>query len=298
MSETIKILISYDGSDCADIALTDLGSAGFPEKGVEAHIVSVAEVWLPPNTESGADTPDLMTEGLRKKLKKNLQIVEDSKQLAEKAAERIRRDFPDWQVHAESTYGSPSWEILARAKKYKSDLIVVGSQGLSMLQRLWLGSVSQKIVTEARCSVRIVRGDGSKPDVIRLILAFDGTDGSEQAAAAIEKRRWPGNTEICVVIVEDSETVLEAFAVEDDTNEIEKRGEEIVKRLEGKGLKASLDILHGNPKELLINRASDFGANCIFVGATEFSGPVERFLLGSVSSAVATRATCSVEVIR
>ncbi|MCA1575337.1 MAG: universal stress protein [Acidobacteria bacterium] len=40
------------------------------------------------------------------------------------------------------------------------------------------------------------------------------------------------------------------------------------------------------------------GANCIFVGSTGFSNRLERFLLGSVSAAVANRAECSVEVVR
>ena len=38
-------LIGYDGSPCADAALDDLRQAGLPAK-AEAHILSVAEVWL------------------------------------------------------------------------------------------------------------------------------------------------------------------------------------------------------------------------------------------------------------
>ncbi len=43
----MKILIGYDGSECADAALDDLGQAGLPEAG-EIHLLSIAEVWLPP----------------------------------------------------------------------------------------------------------------------------------------------------------------------------------------------------------------------------------------------------------
>jgi len=43
----MKILIGYDGSECADAALDDLTQAALPPTG-EAHILSVAEVWLPP----------------------------------------------------------------------------------------------------------------------------------------------------------------------------------------------------------------------------------------------------------
>ncbi len=42
----MKILIAYDGSDCAEAALDDLQCAGLPLE-AEAQIISVAEVWLP-----------------------------------------------------------------------------------------------------------------------------------------------------------------------------------------------------------------------------------------------------------
>jgi nucleotide-binding universal stress UspA family protein len=54
----------------------------------------------------------------------------------------------------------------------------------------------------------------------------------------------------------------------------------------------------GDPKRVLVRHAEEFGADCIFTGATGFSSRAERFLLGSVSAAVAARAHCSVEVVR
>lgn len=54
----------------------------------------------------------------------------------------------------------------------------------------------------------------------------------------------------------------------------------------------------GDPKPVLVHRAEEFGADCIFTGASGFSNRIERFILGSVSAAVAARAHCSVEVSR
>jgi nucleotide-binding universal stress UspA family protein len=54
----------------------------------------------------------------------------------------------------------------------------------------------------------------------------------------------------------------------------------------------------GDPKRVLLKHAEEFGADCIFTGATGFSSRLERLVLGSVSSAVAARAQCSVEVVR
>jgi hypothetical protein len=44
----MKVLIAYDGSDSADTAIDGLQRAGLPAAEVEALVVSVGEVWLPP----------------------------------------------------------------------------------------------------------------------------------------------------------------------------------------------------------------------------------------------------------
>jgi hypothetical protein len=44
----MKILFAYDGSDGVDTGIDGLLRAGLPTQGVEALVVSVAEVWLPP----------------------------------------------------------------------------------------------------------------------------------------------------------------------------------------------------------------------------------------------------------
>jgi nucleotide-binding universal stress UspA family protein len=54
----------------------------------------------------------------------------------------------------------------------------------------------------------------------------------------------------------------------------------------------------GDPKHVLVEEAERWGADCIFVVSTGFSSRVERFLIGSVSSAVAARAHCSIQVVR
>ena len=63
------------------------------------------------------------------------------------------------------------------------------------------------------------------------------------------------------------------------------------------GLVPTTVVEDDDPKWFLVEQAERWKADCIFVGAKGHSG-LERFLLGSVSAAVATRAHCSVEVVR
>ena len=56
-------------------------------------------------------------------------------------------------------------------------------------------------------------------------------------------------------------------------------------------------MIDGSPKQVIVEQAEQWGADLIVVGCHGF-GPVKRFLLGSVSQAVAVHAPCSVEIVR
>ena len=154
----MKILIGYDGSPTADAALDDLKSAGLPSK-AEAIVMAVAEVWLPPeNIEENAVAENEYIEQISEMHRqKNKKAVAEVEAFARHARERLLKNFPDWEISVQATYGSPAWEIITKANEVKADLIIVGSHGRSSVGRLFLGSISQKVLTEADCSVRVAR---------------------------------------------------------------------------------------------------------------------------------------------
>jgi hypothetical protein len=79
-------------------------------------------------------------------------------------------------------------------------LIVVGSHGHTALGRFFFGSVSQKVLHEARRSVRIARGRIEEPGTpVRLIIGFDGSKGAEAAVEAVAARKWPAGSEARIV---------------------------------------------------------------------------------------------------
>lgn len=53
--------------------------------------------------------------------------------------------------------GDYSEEILKSAEEFEADMIVIGSRGLGVLKSTVLGSVSQKVLHHAKCSVVTVR---------------------------------------------------------------------------------------------------------------------------------------------
>jgi len=53
--------------------------------------------------------------------------------------------------------GSPKASLIEAIREWEADLVVVGSHGMTHLERMFLGSVSHALVTHAPCSVEIVR---------------------------------------------------------------------------------------------------------------------------------------------
>ena len=54
--------------------------------------------------------------------------------------------------------GRPDHEIVASGEELDVSLVVMGSRGLSRLDRALMGSVSDSVVRHARCPVLVVRG--------------------------------------------------------------------------------------------------------------------------------------------
>ena len=311
----MKLLIAYDGSDCADAALDDLNQAGLPME-AEAHILSVAEVWLPPPPPSSYEILEQARKAkspsdLQHNYAKACKAAKDARALAERARDRLVTRFPDWKVTADSSCGSPAWELVAKADEWKPDLIVVGSHGRTALGRFVLGSVSQRVLTEARCSVRVSRGRIEEPNSpARIIVGTDGSEASDEALRAVAARAWPPGSEVKVIMVDDPlapEFVgklippLEKTLEEDRGEEqawVERISRHSLELLRAANIKVRCGVRFGDPKRELCKAAEEWGADCIFVGSAGFSNRFERFVLGSVSAAVAARAHCSVEVVR
>jgi nucleotide-binding universal stress UspA family protein len=311
----MKILIGYDGSECANAALDDLMHAGLPSDG-EVQILSVGEVWLPPPPPSAYEIIEQAREAksqadLERNYAKGCNAAKEALVLAERARDRVQTNFPNWKVTADSSCGSAAWELVSKADHWKPDLIVVGSHGRTALGRFVLGSVSQRVLTEALGSVRIARGRVEEPNSpVRIVVGTDGSPASEEALRAVAARNWPPLSEVMVVLVDDP--LAPEFlgklipplgeTIEEDRREekewVERISERSIQLLRAAAIKVSCVVKEGDPKRELCKAAEEWGADCIFVGSTGFSNRFERFILGSVSAAVAARAHCSVEVVR
>ena len=287
MNNALKILIAYDGSSCSDAALADLRRAGLP-KTVDALVVTISDVILPPPDDEipADDVPAVRIPEVERHAKERAErAINEGQAFADQGVEQVKKDFPDWNVWSEVRCDSPAWAIFKMADTFNPDLIVVGTHGHSLLGgRLILGSVSQRVLYDARCSVRVARcWKDQRTGPARIVVGFNGSTASQVAVDAVASRDWPEGSEVRLVTVPP--------LLSDGAADI------AAEKLRQAGMSTSAMTREGDPTRALIEEADEWDADSVFVGTRDIHG-FQHLLHGSVSSAVAAQAPCSVEVSR
>ena len=165
----MKILLAVDGSQCSDEAIEEIARRPWPE-GSELKVITTFEVPLPPTPEAWALPPGYLDE-------MDQAARSQAKTIVAGAVKKLKSKLGSVVVAGESLAGPPRIVILDEAESWGADLIVVGSHGYRAWERFLLGSVSQSVVSHAKCSVEVVRcprGHGA---------------GNEGPAAAPEKEQ-------------------------------------------------------------------------------------------------------------
>lgn len=146
----MKILLAVDGSPCSDAAVEEIVRRPWPN-GSTVKVLSAFELPIA-GTPEGWVLPPTYFEELDEAVKKQAQSI------VERALEQLRKKQNGTiTVDGEFLPGPPRAVILEEAEKWGADLIVLGSHGYGRWERLLLGSVSQSVVSHAKCSVEVVR---------------------------------------------------------------------------------------------------------------------------------------------
>lgn len=146
----MKILLAVDGSPCSNAAVEEVARRPWPE-GSSVKVLTAYELPVPPTPETWA-LPLNYFEDLDNALQKQAQNVIDA--ALQKLKSKLNKSI---SFDAALIPGPPRTVILDDAEGWGADLIVVGSHGYSAWERFLLGSVSQAVVSHAKCSVEVVR---------------------------------------------------------------------------------------------------------------------------------------------
>jgi nucleotide-binding universal stress UspA family protein len=150
----MKILIATGGSDYSFMAVKKACDMVIKPETSEIRIISVYRDLAAESAEP-LEISEEMVEGLENIEKMN------SNEYVLRAIDTIKEHFPEQnlKISTQTVRGSAKKMILKEAEKWEADLIVVGSLGQNFLSRMFLGSVSEAVVRQAKCSVLVIRND-------------------------------------------------------------------------------------------------------------------------------------------
>lgn len=162
-----RIVVGTDGSAAAATAVRWAAEEAV-RRGAALQVV---HAWLPPYP---VPPTDLYTD--------DAPLQRAAEALVNATVERLRQEVPDLvDVEASAAMEHPAPALLCDAEG--AELLVVGSRGRGGFAALLMGSVSERCLTHAPCSVAVVPGAMANIPRGRVVVGVDGSASSEEALA-------------------------------------------------------------------------------------------------------------------
>jgi nucleotide-binding universal stress UspA family protein len=222
------------------------------------------------------------------------------------------------KVSSEVVVGSPAEEILRYADEHDIDLILMATHGRSGISRWVMGSVADRVLRSSHIPVLLVRA-GIIQNIAHnewpgtMLVPLDGSGLAELVlphVIALANKPNAGNAEVTLLMVHElvvpwfpspeSLERLGEIAAEDMARS--KRSEKnylarIEKQLNDSGVRASSEVLDGQPAEEIIHYAGKKAFSLILM-TTHGSSGLTRWAYGSVAEKVLLAASSPILLVR
>ncbi len=300
----MKVLCAVDGSEFSGWAVEALGTL-FRQSLKEVVLLHVVD-----------DVP--LRQGMKKegasqaKVKKVITAMnQEGKQLLKQAEIHATLTInqshmkPFVKIRTVLMHGHVTNVVTKQAEKRKSDLIVMGSRGLSHIMGYLMGSVSRKVLMHASCTVLTVKK--SIPRNPTVLIAVDGSTASKRAVKTFHSWIFPENNSLHLLSVvpqcltDIGPKVISKTHVKSLMKPFQIRAKEVTSHYREfflkEGYKVSSTVKEGEPRKVILEQLEQKNADLAVLGSKGLTGP-ERFQMGSVSEWIAGYSTCSTLVIR
>ena len=291
----MRILVAIDGSDDAKAALAWLEHLPLPAD----KNVKVLTAVQPPIPFIDVD----------KSQEVRATLMAEARRLVTDAASELRLTgkFSTGEVVVED---DARQAIVTTAREWPADLIAMGARGLGSVARFFLGSVSRAVARDAPCPVLVCKGQPRQ--LASVTVALDGSDHARQALGWLTSQLTlsPSTRVRFLGVAEPQHYPSSAPGILGPTLAAAVAAIEAERRT---GLEAELaaaaktvaarvpaietSVVSGAPAEMIARDIERSQTDLVVLGARGLGG-IRRLLLGSVSEAVLTHATCSVLIVR
>jgi nucleotide-binding universal stress UspA family protein len=153
----MKLLVPVDGS-AASINAVKKALEIARKYGADIKLITVVD---PDHYLRFMRNDEIWSHVDRKRIEENSGAVarmeESSYKLLDAIVEKL--DFNGIRAEREVLLGEPHIRILEDAEKEMADVIIIGNRGFSKIKRFFLGSVAQRVISEAKCPVLVIHSE-------------------------------------------------------------------------------------------------------------------------------------------
>jgi nucleotide-binding universal stress UspA family protein len=184
------------------------------------------------------------------------------------------------------------------------DLVAIGTHGRTGIRRFLLGSVAEKVVRHAPCSVLVVRPDGEPAPFTDVLCPVDLADTTSSATSTAVQIAEPGGSGIALLHVLELPVQVrgEAFP----TNFLADLEKSVTRRLDGLAAEirpkakvpVSTSFRIGYAASEILSMLDDQPSFDLVVMGSHGRTGIRRAVLGSVAEKVVRYAHCPVLVAR
>jgi nucleotide-binding universal stress UspA family protein len=206
-------------------------------------------------------------------------------------------------VNVETSEGDAAPEILRKAQEIGSDLIVIGTHGLTGLRKVLAGSVAIAVLHGSHIPVLALRSGAQLPRGERIGVILHPTDFSagfgEALRVARSLARDHGARLILMHVVAYPIAVEGGMTAEFDVDYYRDALEMARELVDGPDLKYPVEtsFCRGAPADEIVRVAKEVGCGLILMGTHGRTG-LGRLLLGNTAESVLPEVSCPVMVVK
>ncbi len=237
--------------------------------------------------------------------------IEDQNRFINYAQAEIERLIGDASVDYQPliTLGNPTDEIARLAGEHSADLVITATHGRSGLKRLFLGSVTERLMRTLPCPLLVLRGSESaapaehhKFPFKRILVGCDFSADSDLAFRYSLSMAQEFESELHLIHVVEPSGYRELFKLPSEPGDRFKKDlyDMILEKLRSlvpqealNWISLNVKLLVGKPYEEIIRYAELKNIDLVALGIRGH-GMVEDLLMGSTTDRVIRRSPCPV----
>ncbi len=199
--------------------------------------------------------------------------------------------------------GEPYEVIVDVANAKHADLIAIGTHGRKGLKKMFMGSVTSRVLQSSPCDVLVVKNPGQNPDGYKsILLSYDGSSFSKNAMGrACMLAKNDGAEITALYVIPRYEEMVEFFSSsvirENLIRDARKVMDGALEIASEHGCNLKCEITDGPESEKIAEIARNLKSDLIIRGTHGWSG-FNKAIIGSVIENVIVNAPCPVLAVR